>query len=354
MQRLKWCTPYEALNGTAPDISHLQISGCAAYVYIPADMHKNKLAPKSELMAYLGAVEGIKGHCFMCLANNQIYTAATALFDESLFPKCKDSRTCPITRVQEPIDAQPLSDRPHTTPGDDDDPPKSGTHHKSSTKKKHEPPVPLPKVRTGFKPTLTQPQPVPPSVKETPVLIEHEEFHDVPNQPAAEDDDEDGEDDNKSSESSESEESDNFKDDDEESTSEGDKGELHAPPVRTPIPPPPLPQRSPLRRSERLRKILTRPENVYGESRHPTDIQKDIQSEGSWKKLLEFEQGSCHQQIPGGLEPPTPTTPQPPTGTSHSSDDEVEQSPSTERGSRIPDLSACQGSSTRSVVTRCL
>ena len=101
---LKWRTPYEALNGTAPDISHLQVFGCAAYVYIPADTCQNKFAPKSELMAYLGATEGIKGHRFMHLTNNQIYTAAMALFNESLFPKCTKSRTPSTTRVRVSID----------------------------------------------------------------------------------------------------------------------------------------------------------------------------------------------------------------------------------------------------------
>ncbi|PIL36305.1 hypothetical protein GSI_01968 [Ganoderma sinense ZZ0214-1] len=52
--RLEWRTPYELLNGTKPDISHLCVFGCGAYVFLPPEVRKNKLSPKSELMIYLG------------------------------------------------------------------------------------------------------------------------------------------------------------------------------------------------------------------------------------------------------------------------------------------------------------
>jgi hypothetical protein len=39
----------------------------------------------------------------MCTANNQLFTATTALFDEKLFPKCKTSALKPITQVKEPV-----------------------------------------------------------------------------------------------------------------------------------------------------------------------------------------------------------------------------------------------------------
>ena len=54
MRRLNWRTPYELLNGEAPDVSHLQIFGCGAYVYIPKEWRANALAPKSKLMVYVG------------------------------------------------------------------------------------------------------------------------------------------------------------------------------------------------------------------------------------------------------------------------------------------------------------
>jgi hypothetical protein len=71
-----------------PDISHLKVFGCSAYVYLPLEMHKDKLIPKSELMIYLGVAEGIKVYCFIC-QNGHLFYAAQALFNEEVFPKCK-------------------------------------------------------------------------------------------------------------------------------------------------------------------------------------------------------------------------------------------------------------------------
>jgi len=50
MRRLNWKTPSEAIDKEKPDLSHLRILGCGAYVFIPEEVRKNKLSPKSELM----------------------------------------------------------------------------------------------------------------------------------------------------------------------------------------------------------------------------------------------------------------------------------------------------------------
>jgi hypothetical protein len=120
MHCLKWDTPYTLLNGEAPDVSHLKVFGCGAYVHIPKEMHANGLAPKSELMTYLGYTEGIKAFKFMCLSNNTIYHSTTALFDETLFPKCFTlGKKRGTTRIGEPQASQlPIELVKDTTPGD--------------------------------------------------------------------------------------------------------------------------------------------------------------------------------------------------------------------------------------------
>ncbi len=88
MRHLQWQTPFELLTGSKPDISHLRVFGCGAYVFIPPEVRKNKLSPKSELMIYLGVGAGGHNHKFMRMPNNVIFTAVQALFDEHMFPKC--------------------------------------------------------------------------------------------------------------------------------------------------------------------------------------------------------------------------------------------------------------------------
>ena len=109
IRHLKWATPYSALNGCIPDISHLRVFGCAAYVHIPKEMRINVFSPKSELMVYLGHTEGIKAYTFMRISNNTVYTSTTALFDETLFPKCNTSRTRKPHALESPLIINHLS-----------------------------------------------------------------------------------------------------------------------------------------------------------------------------------------------------------------------------------------------------
>jgi hypothetical protein len=51
-------------------------------------MRNNNLSPRSELMTFLGLVEGTKGYIFMRSSNNNVFTAIQALFDKTLFLKC--------------------------------------------------------------------------------------------------------------------------------------------------------------------------------------------------------------------------------------------------------------------------
>ena len=86
-----WRTPFEVLNGELPDISHLRVFGCGAYVFIPEEVRVNKLAPRAEVMTFLGYTDGTKGFKFMRKPNNIIFHAVTALFDEYMFPHCPDN-----------------------------------------------------------------------------------------------------------------------------------------------------------------------------------------------------------------------------------------------------------------------
>ena len=99
VKHIAWSTPFEVLNSTKPDISHLRVFGCGAYVYIPDDVRVNKLAPRAEVMTFLGYTSGMKGLKFMRKPNNVIFHGVTAMFYEHMFPSCPDNISPGLTRI---------------------------------------------------------------------------------------------------------------------------------------------------------------------------------------------------------------------------------------------------------------
>jgi len=88
VRRLNWRTPYELVYNEVPSIGHLRVFGCGAYVHIPAEVRKDKLATRGELMIFLGYPDGVKDYLFMQLPNNILFKGTTAIFDEEMMPKC--------------------------------------------------------------------------------------------------------------------------------------------------------------------------------------------------------------------------------------------------------------------------
>src|SRR6201984_2230440 len=78
------------------------------------------------------------------------------------------------------------------------------------------------------------------------------------------------------------------------------------PSERAPSPPPPAPQP---RRSQRNKRVPTRPGNVYGESRHPANIERDVRRTRTWKQMTESGpsrpgESSTSEPIPQGKSSP--------------------------------------------------
>ena len=105
IQHHNWKTPFENLMHIKPDMTHLHVFGCGMYVFLPEEVCVNKLNPKSELVTFLGYPVGTKGYLFMRGLNNVLFTAAQALFNETLFPKCLDMHHPGYTPVV-PVNAQ--------------------------------------------------------------------------------------------------------------------------------------------------------------------------------------------------------------------------------------------------------
>ena len=105
IQHHDWKMPFENLKRIKPDVTHLCVFRCGAYVFLPEEVRVNKLNPKSELMTFLGYPQGTKGYLFMRGPNNVLFTAVQALFNEALFPKCLDMHRPGYTPVV-PVNAQ--------------------------------------------------------------------------------------------------------------------------------------------------------------------------------------------------------------------------------------------------------
>jgi len=85
MAHLNYETPFYRMEGSIPDMSHLKVFGCTTYVFLPSEIRKDKLSPKSELMTYLEIEQGLKAHRFMC-SSNRLFHVPKALFNEEYFP----------------------------------------------------------------------------------------------------------------------------------------------------------------------------------------------------------------------------------------------------------------------------
>jgi len=90
IKRLKWKTPQEIFTSEKPKISHLRVFGCGAYMYLPSEVHANKLIPRSELMIFIG-YENNSYRFIRHTQENVIFRSTQAIFDEEHFPRYPSS-----------------------------------------------------------------------------------------------------------------------------------------------------------------------------------------------------------------------------------------------------------------------
>ena len=89
ISKAEFLTPKEMWSGSKPDISHLRILGCAAYIHILKGK-RQKFDPKSREMIFVGYENLSKGWQFWDAKNRHIKISRDVKFDESRFPLCKD------------------------------------------------------------------------------------------------------------------------------------------------------------------------------------------------------------------------------------------------------------------------
>ena len=75
-------TPHEMWTGKRPDVSHLQVFGCAAYAHIPAE-HRRKLDSKATKMIMVGYSRGTSGHRLIDKTSRRMLIRKDVIFNES-------------------------------------------------------------------------------------------------------------------------------------------------------------------------------------------------------------------------------------------------------------------------------
>jgi hypothetical protein len=81
-------TPYELWHGRKPDISHLRVWGCTAYVHIQKD-NRAGLGSHMEKCVFIGYPQGYKGWKFYNPTTKKTVIAERADYDERYFPLSK-------------------------------------------------------------------------------------------------------------------------------------------------------------------------------------------------------------------------------------------------------------------------
>ena len=77
--------PTELWSCKKPDISHLRVFGCQAWVHI-LKKRRHKLEPKSQEMIFISYEPGSKGYQFWDAAHRRFEISHDVKFDETLFP----------------------------------------------------------------------------------------------------------------------------------------------------------------------------------------------------------------------------------------------------------------------------
>lgn len=74
-------TPFELWNGEKPDLGHLRVFGCDAFVYIP-DAKRRKMQSRAEKLTFVGYACGSKAYRFLDKGTNRITISRDARFVE--------------------------------------------------------------------------------------------------------------------------------------------------------------------------------------------------------------------------------------------------------------------------------
>jgi hypothetical protein len=74
-------TPQEKFTSKKPDVSHLKVFSCIAYVHVP-DEKRSKLDPKAEKCVFIGYSLEQKGYRCFNLSTRKLQVSRDVVFNE--------------------------------------------------------------------------------------------------------------------------------------------------------------------------------------------------------------------------------------------------------------------------------
>jgi hypothetical protein len=80
-QALNASTPEEVWSGNKPNVSHLHVFGCWAFIHIPDKLH-GKLAAKSLICTFIGYAQNRKAYYLVHCSTHQFLESHDVIFDE--------------------------------------------------------------------------------------------------------------------------------------------------------------------------------------------------------------------------------------------------------------------------------
>ena len=100
-------TPYEAMNGKKPDVSHLREFGCECFVHVPKDERK-KFDAKSKKCTFVGYGDAVKGFRVYDANKNKIHLSRDVIFNET--PVLQELRPIDTSQTEQSDDQQKPED----------------------------------------------------------------------------------------------------------------------------------------------------------------------------------------------------------------------------------------------------
>ena len=93
-------TPEEKYTGTKPDLSHMKVFGCIAYVHVPDEM-RTKLDPKAKKCVFIGYSLEQKGYRCYNPSTHDVRVSRDVVFDEmaSWYSEVKDNTGVDVNEI---------------------------------------------------------------------------------------------------------------------------------------------------------------------------------------------------------------------------------------------------------------